>query len=56
MYLINKGGILVDNQKNTKDSILLDKFNKMDDGVMIDIYMTKDKELVLANNALINKK
>lgn len=54
MYLIlNKG--IIGYPDNTKEGVLLSKFDKTSDGVLIDVRMTKDNKLVLAENDLILK-
>lgn len=54
MYLIlNKG--IIGYPKNTKEGVLLSKFDKTSDGVLIDVRMTKDNKLVLSENDLILK-
>ena len=55
MYIISQG-IKVEDLINTKDSILLDKFNNLDDGILIDVRMTQDNILILCKEALIYKK
>lgn len=54
MYLIlNKG--IIGYPDNTKEGVLLSKYDKTSDGVLIDVRMTKDNKLVLAENDLILK-
>ena len=52
MYLIANGGIS-DYPKNTKESVLLSKFDDSIDGVLIDVRLTFDNKLVLYENDLI---
>lgn len=52
MYFIANGGIS-DYPKNTKEGVLLSKFDKDIDGVLIDVRLTLDNKLVLSENDFI---
>lgn len=55
MHFIANRSIL-DYPKNTKEGILLSKYHKGYDGVMIDVRMTSDQKLILTKNELIKNK
>ena len=52
MYIIANGGVN-GYLKNTKDGVLLSKFDDFVDGVFIDVRMTLDEKLVLYEDDLI---
>lgn len=54
MFLIANGGVK-GYPKNTKESVLLSKFDNNIDGVLVDVIMTNDHKLVLAENDWVFK-